>query len=72
MARIAQYKLERDHPEIFKKAEEILRWNSWLTKLEKDHPFVECASFADEIKKTGWKALDNWHFVDTPVFRGGY
>ena len=72
VARVAQYKLEKEHPEVFAKMLEILSWNSWLTKLEKDHPFVECASFADEIKKTGWKALDNFHFIDTPIMKDGF
>jgi len=25
-----------------------------FTGLEKDHPFVECATFGDEIKSKGW------------------
>ena len=68
VARVAQFKLEKENPEVFQKALEILSWNLGITRLEKDHPFVECASFADEIKKTGFKALDNWHFIDTPIF----
>jgi hypothetical protein len=45
-----------------------------MTPSERDHPFVECGRFADEIRmdpaKNGtWQF--NWHFVDTPYFDQG-
>lgn len=30
------------------------------------YPFVECATFADEIKAKGGSWQSGWHFVDTP------
>lgn len=42
-----------------------------LTHLERDHPFVECATFADEIKAHGGSYQSNWHFIDTPYLDEG-
>jgi hypothetical protein len=39
---------------------------------EKNHPFVECATFADFIKNSGWNSLTTWHYADTPFFDEGY
>lgn len=33
---------------------------------EKDHPFTECAVFADEIKATFGKFQSPWHFINQP------
>jgi hypothetical protein len=43
-----------------------------FTSLEKDHPFIECATFADEIKSTGFDDQAQWHFVDNPFMDDGY
>jgi hypothetical protein len=43
-----------------------------ITTLEKDHPFVECATFADEIKRKGFDTQAHWHFVDNPFMDQGY
>lgn len=43
---------------------------SW-TKSEGNHPMVECATFADEIKGKGARWQSGWHFVDTPYLDGG-
>jgi len=40
--------------------------------MEKDIPFVECATFADAIKSKGWDDQADWHFVDNPYFDDGY
>ena len=42
-----------------------------LIKSEKDHPFTECATFADEIKDEGMNWQYNWHFVDQPYLDQG-
>ena len=43
-----------------------------FTTFEKDHPFVECATFADEIKEEGFDDQSHWHFVDTPIMAEGF
>ena len=70
MARIAFDKLSNESPAIVDKATHILTGIASYTDLEKDHPFVECATFADEIKLTGWNDQSHWHFVDEPFFDG--
>jgi hypothetical protein len=42
-----------------------------LTHLEGDYPFVECATFADEIKAKGGSWQSGWHFIDTPYLDEG-
>jgi hypothetical protein len=42
-----------------------------MTKLEGDYPFVECATFADEIKAKGGSFQSPWHFVDIPFLDEG-
>jgi hypothetical protein len=37
-----------------------------ITFEEGDHPFVECATFADVIKGRGYSWQSPWHFVDQP------
>ena len=70
MARIAYEKLSSENPDILDRANGILTGIASYTELEKDHPFVECATFADEIKGTGWNDQSHWHFVDEPFFDG--
>ena len=43
-----------------------------FTTFEKDYSFVECATFADEIKETGFDDQSHWHFVDEPFFDNGF
>lgn len=43
---------------------------SW-THLEGDHPFVECVTFADDIKYKGGSYQSGWHFIDTPFLDEG-
>jgi len=40
--------------------------------MEKSYPFIEAATFADEIKPRGWDDQANWHFVDNPYYVAGY
>ena len=42
-----------------------------MTDKEGDHPFVECATFADEIKGKGGRYQSPWHFVDQPYLDQG-
>lgn len=56
--------------EMIDTANSILQFLAPYTSLEKDYPFVECATFADEIKNKGWNDQSNLHFVDTPFFDG--
>jgi hypothetical protein len=42
------------------------RTNKGMTPHEGSYPFVECATFADEIKAKGGRFQSSWHFVDTP------
>jgi len=54
VARIAFEKLTVENPAVIEKANKILEGIAQFTDLEKNHPFVECATFADEIKLTGF------------------
>ena len=42
------------------------------TTLESKHPFVESATFADEIKNKGWESQASMHFVDLPFYDEGF
>lgn len=42
-----------------------------MTNLEGSYPFVECATFADEIKAKGGTWQSGWHFVDQPYLDQG-
>jgi hypothetical protein len=72
VARIAYDKLMKEHPHLIEKANKILRQLDEFTTLEGNYPFVECATFADEIKITGFDFISSWHFVDQPLFEGGF
>ena len=37
-----------------------------------NYPFVECATFADEIKSKGFADTSDFHFVDNPFLDDGY
>ena len=39
---------------------------------EKNHQFVEAATFADFIKNSGFNDLSDWHFTDTPFMDEGF
>lgn len=45
--------------------------HSSLIVSEDSYPFVECSTFADEIKSKGYSFQSNWHFVDIPYFDQG-
>lgn len=62
VARIAEIELEgsRIHSQIL----DTLGLLSQFTK-ERQHPFVEAATWADDIKAVGVKTMSKWHFSDT-------
>ena len=75
VARIAQSILEKQNPASLKSTEAILSVlkksdPSWTTA-EGNHPFVECSSFADDIKYKGGSYQSGWHFVDEPYLDEG-
>ena len=45
--------------------------NPSLTTDEDDHPFTECANFADNIKGMGYSFQTHWHYVDQPYLSDG-
>jgi hypothetical protein len=51
---------------------EVLQANyTTITKGENNHPFTECASFADSIKGQGYSFQADWHFIDQPYLIDG-
>jgi len=72
VARIAYDKLQKENPSLVTRANSVLSYLSSFTTLEKSYPFVECATFADEIKSKGWDDQSDWHFVDNPFMDDGY
>jgi len=72
VAKVAYDKLNKEYPNVLTKSNKILSKLAQFTTLEKDYPFVECATFADAIKSKGWDDQSDWHFVDNPFFDEGY
>jgi len=74
-ARVAYDLLDEDSPDTIEKVEKILdvlkkTGPDWVGK-EGDHPMVECATFADDIKGKGGRFQSSWHFVDLPYLDQG-
>jgi hypothetical protein len=67
--------LGKDHPTALKKANDLLKVYSdaFPDKVPKegDYPFVECATLADDIKRTGGGYQSDWHFIDNPYIDDG-
>ena len=75
VARIAYDILEKKKPEVIKQVEAILKplqddFPDWTVK-EGSHPFVECATYADDIKMKGGSFQSAWHFTDVPYLDDG-
>lgn len=49
----------------------IKQFSGPWTVAEGDHPFVECATFGDLIKRIGGGWQSDWHFVDIPFLDEG-
>ena len=71
-ARVAYDELMVDSPEIVDMVEEKLEVLREFVHSEKNHSFVEAATFADFIKNSGFNDLSDWHFTDTPFFDEGF
>jgi len=72
VARVAYDKIMAVNPALMDKANTILAGISQFTTLESKYPFVECATFADEIKNEGFDDQSHWHFVDNPFYDQGF
>lgn len=66
----AQRILEAENPAVFQAVLNELNTlkvsHPSLTNNEENHPFVECATFADDIKGEGYSFQSGWHFIDQP------
>jgi len=75
VANIAQNELKDQYPNSLNQANEVLRalydYNRTLTDHELDHSFVECSTFADDIKYHGGAWQSDFHFFDEPFFDEG-
>ena len=70
VARIAEQILTEKDPNALQKALDELnllpKSHPDMIEHERDHPFTECATFADDIKPTFGDWQSPWHFVDQP------
>lgn len=68
MANVAQNLLEKHDTKALNAAITMLQAlrtaDPTLTSHEDQHPFVECATFADDIKYNGGGWQSDFHFVD--------
>ena len=67
VARIAEILIEKENPALMPKIKKLLHDLGRFTK-EKDHAFVECSCFPDDIKYLDWKSFNKWHFYDDYIF----
>ena len=72
VARIAYDYIMEEDESVMERAEGILASLAQFTTMEDKHPFVECATFADAIKATGWDDQSHWHFVDNTFLDDGF
>lgn len=73
MAKIAEDTLKSENPAVLDHAVKVLQNSDFANylHLEKDYPFVECSTFGDEIKRSGFADQSHWHYVNTPYFKDG-
>merc|ERR1719183_256154 len=76
VVRIAYEILEKQSPSTLQNVENILavfkKSDPKLTSKETaEHGFVECATFADDIKYRGGGYQKGWHFIDSPLLTHG-
>uniref|UniRef100_A0A7S3IN08 Uncharacterized protein n=1 Tax=Strombidium inclinatum TaxID=197538 RepID=A0A7S3IN08_9SPIT len=60
------------NPSIVAKVEHSLKPLSYLNEHEQNHTFVECATFADDIKGKGFSDQSPWHFIDQAYFMDNF
>ena len=65
VAQIAKQDLLENHPNIYKRAEEISLFVKGLTDNLSD-TFIESAVWMDDIKNDLFDSLFEWHFIDRP------
>jgi len=71
-ALIAENELKRmGKTGLLKKLDALLDVLKPRTK-EKNHAFVECACFPDDIKYLGWTSFNKWHFYDDYIVDKGF
>ena len=75
VARIAYDILQKESPVTIESVEKLLKVGQvvdpgWTSK-EGKHPFVECVTYADDIKRKGGAYQQGWHFIDTPYLDQG-
>ena len=69
--------MELEHPKALAEANQLLELfikdgnPHYQNAKEKDYPFVECATMADDIKYGVGPWQSDWHFVDLPWFDHG-
>lgn len=70
VARQAQAILEDENPAVLQSALDMLatlqKSQPTLTKKERNNPFTECATFADDIKGEGYSFQSDWHYTNLP------
>lgn len=75
VANIAENLLEDKAPDSLKAANKMLTYltkhNSTFTTHEKDHAFVETATFADDMKYHGEMWQSDFHFLNTAWIEEG-
>ena len=71
IAKIAQNELMNSNSNLFDLVDREVKILSQWSK-EKDHAFVESATWADDNKGVAWMAFNGWHFVDTPIMEEGW
>lgn len=75
VARQAESILQKEDNAALQAALSLLQYlendYSSITAHEGDHPFTECATFADDIKGMGYSFQSNWHFINIPYFDQG-
>ena len=75
VSRQAEAILESEAPEALNSALTILSHlkesHPEITYEEGQHPFTECATFADDIKGEGYSFQNEWHYKDQPWFNEG-
>ena len=73
--RVAYESLLKENPAVLAKANAILDTlrdaDPTLVKGESKHSFVECATWADDIKGRGGTFQSSWHFKDQPFLDEG-
>ena len=69
IAREAEWILENSNPDVLSAAiTELAVLKEYYPDLveEGNHPFTECATFADDIKGKGYSFQSDWHFINLP------